>query len=314
MKQLTILTGANATYRREYLEKLLRDVPRDELTVYHSTEFDEDEQKTAAIFSQCRESGLFGARNVVVVKKDLKDKAGSDTQFAAPFLKALQKYLAAPNPDTWLIITAEKFSADLSECPIPERDIEQKDFKPLRDKETLDYIERRFADAGIRPDPRVPSFLYSLCSGDLEDIARMIELGVQYAAADKTLSFDSARGLFASTHGSDSYDLMEGIFLRNVKDAAHALADMRIQKKEIPPLLGLLQSNAKSLWNYLAQKSTSMKGRDYFLSQYARKCDLKFVSSVIDLTARTEKRLKTMGDDFAWQELELFVLTLDRPR
>jgi DNA polymerase III delta subunit len=301
-----LLTGTNLTFKREKLEKLLAGIPKDEITVYFGGEV-ADEKKLSVVFAQCRETGLFGGHNVVVLKEIDELTGRKKTKDEGSFPWHLDRYLAEYNPDTVLIMTAEK--ADF-ESPILAR-IEEigeiQNFPAPYESDIVQYVRRKLAEKGIQGDADLPEFIQQLAGKDIEQAEMMLSLVENFTAQTKTITVAEARTILSSSHNLTAYDLVDGVFHRDAAKALHAVADLRLEGESLIAANSALLRTAKGLWSYLAKKDTDRKGRNYFMWQYSQKCDLRFVSSVLDCVRRVEIAAKTAVDDLAWIELERFL-------
>lgn len=304
LKPIIALTGPNETYKREHLQKVLKGIPRDETTVYYA-----DETETSVIFNQCGQDSLFGSNNVVVVKNidALSDKQGN------LFEEALEKYLVSPNPDATLVLFADKFSAGIS-AMIREKG-ELIEFKKAYRGDLITYISRKFRENGVAFEPELPDFLVSLAGEDSDDVEMMLTLLVHFAGKTRKITTQDARSLLARSNNMNIFDLIEGIFKKDVRKALNALNDLRLAG-ELSRICHMVLRSAKNLWGYLSLKNprdaqTALKIGYYEekkLSEYARFADLKFVSSVIGMVKNLEFRSKSMAEDLAYAELENFIL------
>jgi DNA polymerase-3 subunit delta len=309
MKPILALTGANELFKREHLARILKDVPKDEVTVYFA-----DDAENSVIFNQCSQDSLFGSRNIVVVRNiaELSDKEST------AFEETLEKYLNAVNENSVLVLFADKFSPGLTAL------IRQKgeliEFKKAYRNELVGYITRKFRDAGARHDADLPDFLVTLCNEDSDDAEMMVTLLTNYAAGGKVLTIQDAESLLSRSNNMNIFDLIEGIFTRNARKALNALNDLRLAGEGLPRISYMVLRSAKNLWGYLSlsdkKDAETVLGIKFFetkrLSEFARASDMKFVSSVIGMVKRLEFRTKSMAEDLAYLEMETFILANSR--
>lgn len=305
LKPITALTGPNETYKREHLQKILKGVPREETTVYFA-----DETEPSVIFSQCGQDSLFGANNVVVVKNI---DSLSDKQRGA-FEDALEKYLSSPNPDAALVLFAEKFSAGLV-SQIKEKG-ELLEFKKAYRNDLTAYIGRKFRENGIAFESDLPDFLVTLSGENSDDVEMMLSLLSHFAGQTKKITMDNARSLLSRSNNMGIFDLIEGLFKKDARKALNSLNDLRLAGEGLPRISYMLLRSAKHLWSFFSLKNpgeaqTALKVGYYEakkLAEYARFCDMKFVSAVIAMVKKLEYRSKSMAEDLAYTELENFIL------
>jgi len=310
MKPVTALTGANETFKRERLGELLKKIPKDEITTYYAGEY-LDEKKLPVIFSQCRETGLFGQNNVVIIKDTDEFFTGKKKdKDEISFPNFLEKYLENFNPDTSLILIGEK--------PDWGNDIKSRieeigeiiDFKQPYESDILNYARKKLRDNDIAFEADLPEFIHSLTGNDIEQVEMMMGLIINFCINTKTITVEEARTILSNSHNLGVFDLIDGIFKKDVKKAVHALWDLKLVGEALIMVNAMVLKTSKNLWNYLATKETSKTGRNYFLWEYSKRSDLKFVSTVLDTVKRVELRIKSVHEDLAFIELEKFILSI----
>lgn len=309
MKPILALTGNNELFKREHLAGILKNVPKDEVTVYFA-----DETEAGTIFAQCSQDSLFGSRNIVVVRNigELTDRKKTD------FEEALEKYLGNVNDNCQLVLFADKFSPGVTSL-IREKG-EVVEFKKAWRNELAGYVAKKLRDAGIRYDADLPDFIVTLCNEDSDEAEMMTGLLVNFAGTGKTLTLEDAGSLLSRSNNMNIFDLIDGLFTRNVRKSLNALTDLRLAGEGLPRISYMILRSAKNLWGYLSladkKQAETALGIKFFetkkLAEYSRTSDLKFVSSVIGMVKRLEFRTKSMAEDLAYLELETFLAANSR--
>jgi DNA polymerase III delta subunit len=299
------LTGQNETYKRDYLENLLAKYSREDVTVYFA-----DEVEPQVIFLQCSQDSLFGNENVVVVKNiDALSKTKKD------FDEKLSDYLDHPNPNCLLILLSGKLNSGILK-KIKETG-EVVEFKKAYKSDLIRYISDKLSGNNIRFDLQLPDFIVSLANEDSEEIDMMLRLLIQLSGETKTLTLEDAQKLLSRSTNMNIFDFIGGLFRKDAVKALHALSDLRLLGETPTRISYMLLRTAKLLWGYFALSDKSMaldelQIKPYelkMLSEYARIIDLKFVSAVIELIKRVEIKTKSMSEEFAFLEIENFILS-----
>lgn len=305
MKAITALIGPNEAFKQDYLKKILRNISQDDITVYYA---DEADPKT--IFLQCSQDSLFGANHIVVVK----NIAGMAEKIKRDFEEELEKYLEQVNPATNLILLAEKFGADLLSKIRDNGDVFE--FRKPYRNELIKFIKEKLDSAKIGYAEELPDFLIALANEETEDIDMMIQMMVHFAQKTKSISIEDAKSLLARSNNMDIFDLLEGIFKRDLRKALTSLEDLKLTGDPVTKITYMILRTAKNLWGYLSLKNKSdasgeLKIKPFeakILGEYARYSDMKFVSSVLELARTVEMKTKSMSEDFAYLEIETFIL------
>ena len=304
MKPITALAGPNQTAKRDYLEKLVQGISKDELSIYFA-----DEADAGVIFSQASQDSLFGSQNVVIVKNidGLSDK---DSRL---FDEALENYLNHPNLSANLILIAEKFLAGI--VSLIKKNGELLEFKKAYRNDLVSYTSGKLREAKVQFDNDLPDYLVTLAGEDGEILEGMTAQIVSFSNGAK-VTVENAKSLLTRAHGMDIFDFLDGIFLRDVQRALSALEDLRLSGESLIRINSMVLRSAKLLWGYHALKNKgdavqALKIRPFEakkMADYARKTDLKTVSAVIELVRRVEVKIKSMPLEFAILEYETFLL------
>ena len=306
MKPVTALTGENEIFKRDYLDKILSKIPKDNITVFFA-----DDADSSLVFSHCTDGSLFGDSVTAVVKNidSLSDKSRKD------FDKSLAAYLEHLNPDNFLILLAEKFGSALS-SKIKEKG-EIVEFKRAYRNEITRYISSKLTENKISFDPQVPDFITTLANEDISEAVPMLNIALNSARLSMRLTMDDADDLLVRSTNGNIFDFIGGIFKKDPIKALNALSDLRLAGEPAIRVGYMLLRTAKLMWRYLSLEdrtaaAESLKIKPYeirMLGEYSRHTDMKFTSAVIDLVKRVEMKAKSMPESFAFLEIEGFILT-----
>ncbi|NPV00613.1 MAG: DNA polymerase III subunit delta [Brevinematales bacterium] len=328
MKTVYLLTGPNEVFRKDYIDKLIAKVPREELTVYFA-----DDSSVSAIINQCVQTSLFGAQNVVLVRNidRIKGKpadTGDGTQKSAyksksdEFETRLLHYLESPNPDTVLILEWESPSKKAAAAVEQDPNQIAKEFKRAYARDILDFIRGKFAEIKLDYEKSIPDLVLILSNEDIEDAAMMVRLLCEYAGDGGKLAAEDAKNILARSQNGTIFQLIDAFFTKKPRPALEILSDMKqLGDPHILVINSMLLRSAKHLWGYLAsgdkRELASEMGISSFemkkLSEYAQICDLKFVSAVFELSRAVEYRVKSTDESFAFLEIETFLLNMKKP-
>lgn len=310
MKPILALTGPNDAFKRDYLDKELKNIPGDDIAVYYA-----DETEFETIFMQLYQNSLFGANNVVIVKNisALSEKSKK------LFEEKLIKYLDQHNADAILILLTDKFSLETM-AKIDDKG-EVVEFKQPFKNDLIRYIQDNLYKNAVQFDDEIPDFIVNLTNEDSGDVEMITEMLIEFSQNSKLITIEEAKSLLSRSHNMNIFDLIDGIFERDIRKAINALNDLKLQGEPITKINYMLLRSTKNLWGYLTLKnkseaSSKLKIKPYeskMLGIYARKADLKFASSIFDMIKRVELKIKTMADEYAFLEIENFIIKTAKP-
>lgn len=313
MKAVTLLAGGNHIQLRDYLEKELKSIAKDDISIYYPKE-----AEPGIIFSQCYQNSLFGGNNVVIVKEcaELKDNPSKKKEFT----DSLSKYLNSFNPDTNLFIEWEKPPKKILDIfKKNSKQLEIVRFKRVYKNELLSYARKRFREESIRFEEPVLDFLMTMTNEDQEELDMVLRKVVDYARDKGEITLEGARDIISRSHNLDIFAFLDRFFVRDIGQSLSALQDLKLNPKT--PLIlinNMLLWQARKLWGYLTMKnqSNAMKllGVNKFqldkFRTFVKHINLKFVASVFKLIEEIEIISKTMPEEIGFITLECFILSM----
>jgi DNA polymerase-3 subunit delta len=328
MKAIYLLTGPNEVFRKDYIDKLIAKVSREDLTVYFA-----DDSPVSAIINQCVQTSLFGSQNTVLVRNidRIKGKpadSGDSAQKPAyksksdEFETRILHYIEHPNPDTVLILEWESPSKKIADAVERDPNFLSKDFKRAYARDILEFIRTKFAEKKLDYEKAIPDLVLILSNEDIEDAAMMVRLLCEYAGEGGRLTAEDANNILSRSQNGTIFQLIDAFFMQKPRSALEILSDMKLLgDPHILVINSMILRSAKHLWGYIASRdktelSSEMKISPFEmkkLSEYAQVCDLKFVSSVFELSRAVEYRVKSTDESFAFLEIETFLLNMKKP-
>lgn len=307
MKQVYLLTGPNEVSLRDFTDDLCKDIPKDNIQTYYA-----DDTEPGIIFSECAQSSLFGNRTVIVVRK-----IGALTK-KNEFQEKLLNYLESPNPDNTLILEWEKPGAKVVAKINGYKHFEKHEFKKLYDNDLMRYARNKFIEAQIKFEESVLDYLLMLTNKEIEDLAMNCRMLIDYAGEGKELTLEQAKQVLSRSHNLSVFDFLDALFLGKKATALSALQDFKLSSDHhILGLLALMMKEAVMIWTYLTRKGkTNNIAQELGISSFrlkkviekANHVNLKFISAVFELIESIEIKSKSMSEDFAYMELENFIL------
>ncbi len=303
MKQITVLTGQNEVLKLEYLKNLTKNFDKDEIYNFYL-----DETDCGNLFGETESYSLFTKRRLFIfknfdlckesIKKELKNK--------------IMEFVSREIDDTFFIILSEENFLSESEK------IEVIDFKKLYRNDILNYIISRLNDQKIQYEDSLPDYIVELSCENLEAAIKMLEIIFNYYEEGKKLTIEDMDTLFTREKGYGIFDFIDGVFTKDRKKAYISLQDLKDSKESIIQINYLLNRTAKLMWSYLSEKdksalSSKLKIKPFELKKlsfYSSKIDLKYLSHLFSMIKKIEIASKTMSTDFAFLELEKFILTI----
>jgi DNA polymerase III delta subunit len=314
MKTIYLLTGENEVYKNEFVDGLIKDVSRDDITIYYA-----DEANANVIFNQCIQNSLFGSQNVVIVRNvdNMKKTSSENHSSLEEFTSLFSAYIKNPNPDTMLIVEWKDPSKKIQNEFTGRKDLEIKNFRKAYEREVESYIRRKFGEEKIGVDEETVDLIVELANGDIETVSMYIKLLTEYAGDDGTISYEDTKAALSRAGNAGIFDFLEAFFSKDARKSLITLSDMKLDKNSsVIAVNAMIMKTAQNLWGYLALRNKPnleellgiKRGQLHYLRQYARFVDLKFVSEVINLASDVEIKSKTMPEDFAYLQIEAFIL------
>ncbi len=310
MTTIHLLTGPNEVLKRKRIGKLTEPFQKDNILSIYAEEHEPPE-----IFSQCYQSSLFGEGNAVVIRQagDLKDS--QKKKFAQSFLRYAENH----NSDMTVIVDWDDPPAEVSRKIKGLAHVSVEEFKTSYRSGIEDYIRASFREAGVKAGGDVVDFIADMSGENLEDADMFCRNLIDYAGEKAELSFEDAKAMLSRSHTASVFDLVDGIFTRDTALALKALQDLRLNSEPALMINAILLKSARNAWGFLTikagdeQKKRELGLKDYpyrKLKDYARHINLKYVSGVLELVGEIDVRSKTMPEEFAFIELENFILTM----
>lgn len=315
MKPIILLTGSNEVFRKEYSDKLIKNIPREEITIYYA-----EETASNVIFAQCIQNSLFGSNNIVIVRgvEEMSAQKREGRSTKKEFAEAFHKYIDDHNHNTTLIVEWDKPSEKIKKAVRNKKDFEIKAFKKIYKDEIIVYIRRKFQDENIHIENGVVELLAELANDDIGQVSMFVRILCDYVSDTKKLSVEEVHQALSRSGNMQIFDFLGAFFMRDTKKALYGLTDLRNTKgQSVLAINTMILRTAKQMWGYFAMSRTShnlvqaLKISPYqlkFLRDYAKHIDMKFVSGAIDLVKRVEHIAKSMVEDFAYLEIEKFIL------
>lgn len=302
MKPITLLTGKNDILKDEYLKNLLASFSEDEIFKYYL-----DEVEVSTIFAEIEGGSLFNQRIVIILKNFSLAKESVKKEV----LKRLEEFAIHPYDFCFIILLTDEDEIFLS-----GENVEIVEFKRAFRKDVIFYAKAKLREANISYEDDVVEYLVDLAMENMEYVQKMLEIIINYGK-DK-LSIEDLENLFTRVGESSVFDFIDSVFRKEVKRAYQSLCDLKEKGETITQVNYLLYRMAKLMWNYLSTKNEKVLTEKfkvkYFelqkIKNYSKFIDLKFLSRVFELTKEVEIKSKTMTSDFAYLELEKFVLAM----
>jgi len=302
VKPITLLTGKNDILKDEYLKNLLASFSEDEIFKYYL-----DEVEVSTIFAEIEGGSLFNQRIVIILKNFSLAKESVKKEV----LKRLEEFAIHPYDFCFIILLTDEDEIFLS-----GENVEIVEFKRAFRKDVIFYAKAKLREANISYEDDVVEYLVDLAMENMEYVQKMLEIIINYGK-DK-LSIEDLENLFTRVGESSVFDFIDSVFRKEVKRAYQSLCDLKEKGETITQVNYLLYRMAKLMWNYLSTKNEKVLTEKfkvkYFelqkIKNYSKFIDLKFLSRVFELTKEVEIKSKTMTSDFAYLELEKFVLAM----
>ncbi len=310
MKAIHILTGPNKVFQDQHLEKMLNKFSSEDISSYYG-----DDTPAAVIFDQCYQNSLFGSQNIVVVRNagSIKDKSRKEE-----FLTHFENYLPQYNESTVLIIEWEKIPAKVSKLVKDKGYVEVKEFKTVyKSQEMAQYIRSVLSSHKLEIAETALDLILQLAHQDLEQIAAYTRLLCDYASAGSRLEYQDVKACLSRAHNLSVFDLTDALFRQDLEGALHAVEDLRLDNQSVIAVANMIMRSTRHLWAIVSQPRAEQLYTELSISPYefkklkglASRVNLKYLSRMLSVLSTIEIRSKTGPEEFAWLELECFILS-----
>lgn len=318
MAAIHLLTGANDVAKRRRIDALSASFDAESRVSFFA-----DERDAPAIFAECYQSSLFGGDQAVVVKQagDLKDSAKKK------FAQSLIQYASNVNPDMTLVVDWEDPPAEVSKkLGAMKGTVEIEEFELGYRTDLERFVRSSLKEYGLNAENGVAEFILEMIDSgefvrkeDVEEADRVCRSLRDYAGEGGRVTLADAENLLSHSHNLSIFDLTDGIFSRDVELALRSLNDLRLNSEPVLKINATLLSNARSAWGFKTlkcpdeqkQKILGMRNFPFKkLKKFAAGFDLRYVSRTLELVRNIDVKSKTMPEEFAFIELENFILTM----
>ncbi|MGZ4820087.1 MAG: DNA polymerase III subunit delta [Terriglobales bacterium] len=231
LKSCYLLAGDETFFRRQCREAVLQHLVPADLLDFSLHEFDLAETPLVEILDAARTPSLMAPFQVFFIRsvKALYTRGSHDAEF-----KALEDYVANPNPDALLIFVADHISipADVRRMELTDRDRYERiretlgqfcgiiELARVEEGEAVRWAIETASAEGVNTDPDAARELVDALGGDMMLVANELEKLILYVGDKKRITLGDVETMVLSAKQRSLYELTDAI---SAKDRVRAL-------------------------------------------------------------------------------------------
>ncbi len=232
LKPAYLLAGDEAFFRRQCREAVLQHLVPPELRDFSLHEFDLGETPLFEVLVAARTPSLMAPFQVFFIRgvKALYGRGSHEAEF-----KAIEDYMASPNPDALLIFVADHISipADVRRMELTDRDRYQRiretlgqfcaiiELARVEEGEAVRWVVETGASQGVKVDVDAARELVDALGGDMMLIANELEKLILYVGEKKRILLGDVETMVLAAKQRSLYELTDAI---SARDRVRALA------------------------------------------------------------------------------------------
>ncbi|MBZ5629329.1 MAG: DNA polymerase III subunit delta [Acidobacteriia bacterium] len=231
LKPAYLLAGDEAFFRKHCREAVLKHLVQPELRDFSLHEFDLAETPLIEILDAARTPSLMAPFQVFFIRgvKALYTRGSHDAEF-----KAIEDYVANPNPDALLIFVADHINipADVRRMELTDRDRYERiretlgqycgivELARVEEGDAVRWAIETAASEGVKVDNDAARELVDALGGDMMLVANELEKLILYVGEKKRISLGDVESMVLAAKQRSLYDLTDAV---SAKDRVRAL-------------------------------------------------------------------------------------------
>ncbi len=231
LKACYLLAGDEAFFRRQCREAVLQHLVPDDLRDFSLHEYDLAETPLVEVLDAARTPSLMAPFQVFFIRgvKALYTRGSHDAEF-----KALEDYVASPNPDALLIFVADHISipADVRRMELTDRDRYERiretlgqfcaivELARVEEGEAVRWTIETAGASGVKVDSDAARELVDALGGDMMLVANELEKLMLYVGDKKRVTLGDVETMVLAAKQRSLYELTDAI---SAKDRVRAL-------------------------------------------------------------------------------------------
>lgn len=246
MENVVILYGENKEALLEERNKLVKKYLDNEVDDFNFIKFNMLETGIEELVYECRESGFFSNKKVVLADNAVFLQAKSKKSKIEYDLDLLAEYVSNVNPDVLLILTCEDGIDSRKKINKKIKEIGKIiNFENFKEGELAKYIVDYFASENISISREIAYFLVEYTRLDFAGIKRELEKLSLYCKEKSRVDKDDIENLLIRSLEYDVFALTDYLFKKDFASVRKVFESLKLKGEEPIMLLGLIVSQLR---------------------------------------------------------------------
>ncbi len=249
LKPVYLIYGPEELLLEQALKRLRKSLAEVADLDFNMDTFDGENATASEVLAAANTLPFMSERRLVVVK-DAHKMSSED-------LGALAEYASDPNPETVLVLVAEKMAKNLRIYKAIDALGGVAEYKAPRKRDYPKKVVEMFADRGKRVDMDAAEVLVRAVGYDLRRIDTEIDKIVTFSGAEETLSRQQIEEVISTTSTATIFDFLDAIGARNCRETLRLLSELLGEGESI---YGIEAMTVRHLRNLISVRSLIDRG------------------------------------------------------
>ncbi|MDO4814345.1 MAG: DNA polymerase III subunit delta [Gemella sp.] len=246
MENIFVLYGENKEALLESRKDLINKYLDNQVDDFNLIKFNMMETRIEDLVYECRESGFFSNRKVVLAENSVFLQAKSKKIKVEHDLDLLLEYVSNTNPDVLLIFTCEEGIDSRKKINKKIKEVGKViNFENFKDVEISKYIMNYMNKEGIDITREIANFLIEYTRLDFAGIKRELEKLAIYCKDKASVEKQDIENLLVRSIEYDVFSLTEHLFKKDYTNVRKVFESLKLKGEEPIMLLGLIVSQLR---------------------------------------------------------------------
>ncbi len=239
---LYLLYGTESFLIDETKHKIINAVLTEEEQDFNLSVADMEEIPVETALEEAETLPFIGKKRVVLITNPIFLTAQKDKSKMDHNLKALERYLQNPSPDTVLMIIApyEKLDERKKIVKLLKKNGDVLEASKADQRFTESWLDTRAAEHGVSISPQAKELLLQTAGTDLMLLSSELDKMAIYIGKGGEITAETVETLAARTLEQNIFALIDGVIGKNAEKAMRIYYDLLRQKEEPLKILSVL--------------------------------------------------------------------------